>query len=147
MIHHLAQRLERQVRSTADFAKMETGQYQLHTECFDLLGLIYQVIRAASGDAARRELSMKVRYEGESLEERQQELMIEADRFYIEQMITNLLVNAIEASPKEQTLSVDITTDSPLHIRMTNTGTRFRRRFVLICLRKTLPTVRRTETA
>ena len=123
LIHRLAQRLERQVRSTSDLAKMEAGKYTLKTECFDLLTLAYQIIRAASGDAARKGLKLRINYQGEPLEERQRSLSIEADQFYIEQMITNLLVNAIEASPVEKSLSIDITTDPGLCIRITNQGT------------------------
>ena len=122
LIHQLAQRLEQQVRSTSDLAKMEAGKYTLKTKCFDVLTLAYQIIRAASGTAARKGLQLRVSYQGEPLEERQQTLCIEADQFYIEQMITNLLINAIEASPKEEDLSVNIDTDDQLRIRIKNTG-------------------------
>ena len=123
LIHQLAQRLERQVRSTADLAKMEAGKYTPKTVCFDVLTLIHQVIRAASSDAARKGLKIKVIHQGQPLEEQNSTLLLEADQFYIEQMITNLLVNAIEASPPEKELSIDITTESSLRIRMTNAGT------------------------
>ena len=122
LIHQLAQRLERQVRSTSDLAKMEAGRYTLKTECFDLLTLVRQVTRAASSEAARRELTLQIYFQGELLEERRKKLLIEADCFYIEQMMTNLLVNAIEASPKEKPLSIDITTQPQLRVRITNSG-------------------------
>ena len=122
LINRLARRLERQVKSTSDFAKMESGNYQLQTECFDLLTLVHQIIRAASGDMARRELSPRVNYQGTPVDEQDASMKIEADRFYIEQMLTNLLMNAIEASPKEEELVVDIRTESSLHIHLTNAG-------------------------
>ena len=48
--------------------------------------------------------------------------MVEADEFYIEQLFTNLLVNAIEASPVEKDLTVTIAYESELCLRMTNAG-------------------------
>ena len=122
LIHQLAQRLERQVRSTADLAKMEAGKYLPRTECFDVLMLIYQIIRAASSQAAHNGIKIQVHHQGQPLVERKSTLLIEADRFYIEQMLTNLLVNAIEASPKEEVISFDIATESVLRIKITNTG-------------------------
>lgn len=123
LIHQLAQRLDRQVRSTSDLAKMEAGKYTLKNNCFDLLKLVYQIIRAASSEAARQGLRLRVSYQGQPLEERQNSLMVQADRFYIEQMITNLLVNAMEASPHEKELAIDITDESGIRIKITNTGT------------------------
>ena len=122
LIHQLSQRLERQVRSTSDLAKMEAGKYVPKTECFDILLLIFQIIRAASSDAARKGINIKVVHQGKPLEERGRSLLFEADQFYIEQMVTNLLVNAIEASPQEEKLLIDITTESRLKIQMTNAG-------------------------
>ena len=122
LIQQLAQRLFHQVQSTSDLAKMETGKYQLNAECFDLLKLVYQVIRAASGDASRKSIQMRVTYQDQPLEERQETLTIRADQFYIEQMLTNLLVNALEASPPECLLKVAIEVDTQCHIRITNSG-------------------------
>ena len=122
LVHRLAQRLERQVRSTSDLAKMEAGKYSPKTECFDVLSLVYRIIRAANGDAARKSIKLNVFYQGEPLVERQNTLLVEADEFYIEQLFTNLLVNAIEASPVEQDLTITITYDSELCLRMTNAG-------------------------
>ncbi len=122
LIHHLAQRLERQVRSSSDMAKMEAGSYQLQTECFNLITLIYQVVRAASGSASRREVNLQVYHQGQPIEEDEITLEIEADRFYIEQVVTNLLVNALEASPKETEVKVNIEQDQQVRIQMTNTG-------------------------
>ena len=112
LILQLARRLHHQVQSTSDLAKMETGQYTLKSECFDLLKLIYQVIRAASGDASRKSIELRVTYQGKELEERQETFSIRADQFYVEQMLTNLLVNALEASPPEECLEVAITADT-----------------------------------
>ena len=122
LIHQLAQRLERQVQSTSDLAKMEAGKYVPKSECFDALMLIFRIIRAASSDAARKGIRIRVTHQGHPLEERDSTLLLEADQFYIEQLITNLLINAIEASPPEKDLSIDITTEARLRIRMTNAG-------------------------
>ena len=122
LIHQLAQRLERQIRSSSDLARMEAGNYQLQIECFDLLKLTHQIIRAASGDMARRTISPKVYYQGRFLEEPLSDVVIKADKFYLEQMLTNLIINAVEASPEEEDLVVEISTNSLLRIEITNAG-------------------------
>ena len=122
LISHLARRLERQVRSSADLAKMEAGQYTLQEECFDLLTLVRQVLRAASGDASRKGIRTTVQCQGVSLEQDDRTLCIRADQFYVEQMFTNLIINALEASPNEETLTVDVLPDEPLRINVTNRG-------------------------
>ncbi len=122
IILHLSKRLQRQVQSTSDLAKMEAGQYTLKDECFDLLKMIYQVIRAASGDAARKSIKLQVTYQSKPLKEHEETLDIQADQFYIEQMLTNLLVNALEASPAQEPLEVAISADTQCQIRITNRG-------------------------
>ena len=122
LILQLAKRLHYQVQSSADLAKMEAGQYTLKTECFDLLKLIYQVIRAASGDASRKSIELRVTFQGKPLEEREETFSIQADQFYVEQMLTNLLVNALEASPPEEPLDIAVTADTQCQIQITNRG-------------------------
>ena len=122
LIQQLAQRLERQIRSSSDMAKMEAGNYQLQTECFDLITLIYQVVRAGSGSASRQDVDVQVHYQGQPIEEGEVTLNVEADRFYIEQAITNLLINALEASPANSAVTIDISQQQQVHIRVANTG-------------------------
>ncbi|MGB3851471.1 MAG: PAS domain-containing sensor histidine kinase [Tunicatimonas sp.] len=123
LISHLAQRLERQVRSSSDFAKMEAGQYTLQEECFDLLTLIRQVLRAASGDAARKSIHTEVSYRNEVSEGEGTSVNVRADQFYIEQMITNLVVNALEASAREAALKIEVSKDDDsIKITLSNQG-------------------------
>ncbi len=85
-----------------DTTKIKTGQLSFTREVFDLNGLLKETVsdmRISVGDKYHIRLKGKAK------------IMVIADRFRINQVITNLLTNAVKYSPDNRKIVVELTTD------------------------------------
>lgn len=99
------------------FKKMEMNSYVLEKEYFDIINLLRLNIRPLEPSLQKRDLAIKLFINGRSCKE-QEQLMVRADRFFIEIMLNNLLTNALEASPDRQIVKINLYNKNKTDLRL-----------------------------
>lgn len=97
-IEHQAGRLERLVADLLDVSRLQTGKLIFTKQKFDLNKLIRETVDTAQSTTSNHEIVFR----------KSKNVIVEADRFRIYQVISNLLTNAVKYSPKSKSISVDL---------------------------------------
>jgi PAS domain S-box-containing protein len=108
--------------SARDYAKMERGEYEANIQEFDLIASIATVTKDYIGVIAEKELEILMLKNNSEVEPDEDKLMIQGDQFYLEHLFQNLIGNAIEASPKKESILIEITSDKEFKINISNKG-------------------------
>jgi len=108
--------------SARDYAKMERGEYTPEISDFDLLAAIAGVTKDFIDTIKAKNLDIEMLYNEEEVEHGQDELLVSADKFYLEHLFQNLIGNAIEASPKDELIKISINDSSSFEIHISNLG-------------------------
>jgi signal transduction histidine kinase len=93
-------RLIKLIQALLDVTRLESGHFQLSREGFDLNTAITRIVSQLEALAAERSLSLQSRISNS-------QMRILADRLRIEQVITNLIGNAIKFSPAGSEIRVE----------------------------------------
>jgi PAS domain S-box-containing protein len=102
--------------------QMENGTFQLEPASVDLKALLQECCEAVLPKLHQKELTLPVTIEGKAWENAPA-LSIDGDGALITHAVDNLLQNAIEASPKSQTVSLSVETQGQrVCISMHNQG-------------------------
>ena len=115
-----ANKMDRLVKQLLELMKLEYGKREFNNESFDIVELINEVIRKSN--VMLEENNIKVSFDCNKV------IMANADIFYIEQIITNYLTNAIKYSKEvdgEKRIEVSIlldTKNSKIRVSVFNTG-------------------------
>ena len=115
-----ANKMDRLVKQLLELMKLEYGKRQFNNENFDIVELINEVIRKSN--VMLEENNVKVKFEY------QNQVIANADAFYIEQIITNYLTNAIKYSKEvngEKNIEITIlldTNNNKIRVNVFNTG-------------------------
>jgi len=89
-------RLTKLINELLDLSQIESGKFPLHMETFDVNELIRRVLIKYEGKIEKKNLDIEVMF-------REEQFIVEADKDRIEQVISNLLDNAIKfSSPNEK---------------------------------------------
>jgi len=108
--------------SAKDYAEMERGEYTPDITTFDLIGLIASTTGEMRDLIDEKETEIEL-YLNDTLAEPEEDILkIEGDRFYLSHLFQNLLRNAIEASPSQNTVSIHVATNSLFTINIKNAG-------------------------
>jgi len=113
-IQKSAYNLLRMINHSLDIFKMEEGTYTLKQESVNILPVLEEVEKELSHIASTKKISIQ-----KSI---QNDFLIKGDRLHIESLISNLLKNALEASPENKPVTVSIFTDSLNRISIHNDG-------------------------
>ncbi len=97
------ERLEDLTESILEFNKYSNGGTYLHLSCFDLNEKIRQAVLSFEGQASMKNLSF-------SLSLTSQPLNVRADAGRIDQVLHNLIDNAIKFSPEGEEISIETST-------------------------------------
>jgi signal transduction histidine kinase len=100
IVHLQTERLIKLVNDLLDIARMEAGQFRLRVVPFDLTERIRLVLASFEPEFARKRLTIELQAEGE------EGMVVEADPDRIDQVIANLLQNAVQFSPPNSPLEV-----------------------------------------
>ena len=103
--HSACDRMIRLINNILDLSKIEAGQIQLRLEMIDLADVIERSLRPLHSLAGQAEISLKHNF-ASGLPR------VEADRDRIEQVITNLVSNAIKFSPAKGVVEISLTADN-----------------------------------
>jgi signal transduction histidine kinase len=99
-----------------DISMIESGRFKMDVRSFDFNALLNDVISLQMVNAQKKGIFLQ-KYEYPS------EVMVEADRFRISQVINNLLGNAIKFSPQGARVEVRfVATDDKLSFRVSDNG-------------------------
>ena len=115
-----ANKMDRLVKQLLELMKLEYGKREFNNEVFDIVSLINEVIRKSN--VMLQENNINVRFEEESA------VMVYADAFYMEQIITNYLTNAIKYSKEvdgERRIEVNVAQNlqkGTVRVSVFNTG-------------------------
>jgi two-component system phosphate regulon sensor histidine kinase PhoR len=112
------ERLNHIVKDLDMIAKLETGNLNLEIKNFDILSLIEEVFELLEISAKKRNISLVLnrQYEGK--------ILVKADRNRIEQVLTNLISNAIHYSDHNSLVTVSLKTEEPkkITVNITDSG-------------------------
>ncbi|GGF09077.1 sensor histidine kinase ResE [Halobacillus andaensis] len=115
IIHDESLRIGRLVNELLDLARMEAGHISLRVEEIEVEPFIEKILRKFKGLADEKQVKLDL-----NLTVNEQMIRVDADR--IEQVLTNLIDNAIRHTSVEGFVSVDVKTDEELFIQVTDSG-------------------------
>ena len=122
IIHQLSLRTLDMLKMSADYMKMEKGNYQPDISSFNLLKALSNEIGAYSNESENRKITFQTCLNGEEANFDKQELIVEADKAYMERMLGNLIGNAVEASPDGEQVKLEVDTKDKLKVTIHNKG-------------------------
>nr|MCR5145892.1 HAMP domain-containing histidine kinase [Clostridia bacterium] len=115
-----ANKMDRLVKQLLELMKLEYGKREFNNENFDIVELINEVIRKSN--VMLEENNVKVDFDNSN------SIIANADTFYVEQIVTNYITNAIKYSKEingERRIEVSITKDEDnkkIRVSVFNTG-------------------------
>ena len=121
MMHDSAKKLMSMLSSSLDLIKMEEGRYEPQSEEIDLIRMLGRLKLELTPLLDAHHVTLRFLHNGAPSDLAAGEKLF-GDRIYIEDMLSNLIRNAIEASAPDDAVTLDIFGDDPVGIRIHNTG-------------------------
>ena len=103
--HSACDRMIRLINNILDLSKIEAGQIQLRLELIDLAVVVERSLRGMKALAAQAEITLKSSFSSGLP-------VVEADRDRMEQVITNLVSNAIKFSPAKGEIEINLSAEN-----------------------------------
>lgn len=100
-----------QIDKSLDLYKMENGLYQLSPVKFDIVNLFFDLNQEFIKITKNKTIQIKIITEA-NLKDNENSI-IYGEAAYIKQLFSNLIRNAIEASPENQVITIDIKKEDP----------------------------------
>lgn len=123
MLKNIGNDTLRLLSSSKDYVKMERGTFEPEVSRFDLIAAIAnQTVELRDLIETKKLVIEMVDSEKRPLEPAEHEEFIEADKFYIEHLFHNLLKNALEASPPGQVITITLSVDQSIVVKIHNQG-------------------------
>jgi PAS domain S-box-containing protein len=104
-----------------DLYKIEAGTYEYRPVRVDLMGTVRQAARNLEGHLRTKRLELSVRLGGEP-DNGRASLMIPANPLLLEAMLSNLLLNALEAAPDDTEIRLEVSGNGEAVLTLTNNG-------------------------
>lgn len=101
ILDDVANRMKRLVNDLLDVSQFERGATQINRRPMDVGGMLADVTRLQMAEAERKSISLRY-------EDSQPPLMIDGDRERLTQVITNLVINAINYTPDGGSVTVSL---------------------------------------
>jgi PAS domain S-box-containing protein len=120
-IEEAGERMLRMVELSLDMFKMEVGTYVFRPEPVDVLAVLRRVVRQVRTQLTAKGLSVQATIDGvEALPHKP--FMILSEERLLHSLLSNLLVNAVEASPRSGIIDLEISSATPVRLVMRNEG-------------------------
>jgi two-component system CheB/CheR fusion protein len=107
MIRRTVQTQARIIDDLLDLSRMHTGKLALNPETMALAPLVERLVEAAENDAQRQGIGLTTRLDESAS-------LIHADPVRVEQIVLNLLSNALKFTPAGGTIELSLEADGPL---------------------------------
>jgi PAS domain S-box-containing protein len=120
-ITHSARKMLRMIDLSLDFFKMETGRYEYAPHRVDLLATLRELVADFGPKISAKRLTLRVTLDGEPVAEGDSFLIL-SEESLLYSMLSNLLTNAIEASPQEAEVSVALQRQGGCFVSIANSG-------------------------
>ena len=122
MIQEAGYRMLAQINLSVDLFKMESGNYEYAARPVDLLKVMNRLVREYKDKIQSGRLGFQVSVRGKPLSEAEP-FSLAADETLCFTMLSNILVNAIEASTEGDAISITIEETNTAVIKVRNQGT------------------------
>ena len=121
LISKLSLQMRDQIESYLSIQSIEDGTFQYYSAQYDIAAVIREVVFSLSGKTEDKGITCNVMLnENPILPETRH--FHRTDRTLLFCIISNLLANALEASPKNQTVTITVETNPQLQIKIHNVG-------------------------
>jgi len=120
-IERMGYRMLKMINLSLDVFKMEHGMYHLEPKPVDLLTVVQDSVIEYGRLARGKKLSTSVTIDGAAAT-RENRLLVSGEKLLLYCMMSNLIKNAIEASPEGEDLTVDLEDSDPCAVRVHNKG-------------------------
>ncbi|WP_186441328.1 PAS domain S-box protein [Desulfamplus magnetovallimortis] len=107
IIKDAAKNMLKMIDSSLDMFKMETGKYNYQPQQIDALKIIGRIIEQNASLLSMKKISHRIMLNGEPFTKGKY-LMVLSEKNLFSSMFSNLIVNAIEASPEENGILIEI---------------------------------------
>ena len=122
MIKEAAQTMLKMIDASLDMFKMEQGTYDYQPTDLNLMDVLFQVMEGYGSLMRMKKIQHSIWVNG-ILAKTDTPVMIRSERHLLTSLISNLLVNAIEASPEDDEVRIEVTTvSSSMMIAIHNKG-------------------------
>ena len=91
-----------------DLFKMEIGAYVLAPACIDLIPLLNNIIEEMSSLCRSYRVTLKLHLNGVALASQNEKFLVNGEELLCYSLLTNLIKNAIEASPEEGIVTISL---------------------------------------
>jgi signal transduction histidine kinase len=109
-------RLIKLVNDLLDLARIEGGQVEIHPITFHLSELVRQVVARLEPEWAKKQITVNI------LSEEAQDISVVADRDRMDQVLVNLVHNAIQFSPPHSSIAVLVKKEAQAVISVKDEG-------------------------
>jgi PAS domain S-box-containing protein len=96
-----------QTEAMQGITKMERGLFKPSLKAVDLLTFLQQIIASVQPMLSSKEINCKIIYNGQEYTPKQH-CELQTDALYLELLLSNLLLNAIEASPDKKDITISV---------------------------------------
>lgn len=110
------------INLSLDLFKIETGRYQYQPQSIDLLELLARLIHTFESQITRKQLTIQLNVNG-VYPLPQMQLFIDSDERLLFSLLSNLLINAVEASHVGTPITIDIERQQQMILTIGNSGT------------------------
>ncbi|MBN2885488.1 MAG: response regulator [Chromatiaceae bacterium] len=114
-------RMRDMIDLSLDLFKMETGRYEYHAQPVDLIQVAQQIAQFNASRLGAHRLSLSLRLDALPCPN-DAPLWVRADPRLLFSLLSNLFLNAIEASPPGETLALDLASGNPVQLSLCNRG-------------------------
>ena len=114
-------RMLNMINQSLDLYKMERGIYQLEPVPFDLLAVVRKVLNEALVTAKEKDVTLSVKVKGKTMGQ-DDEFLALGEELLSYSMLSNLIKNAIEASPRGETVLTALDEEEQAMISVSNRG-------------------------
>jgi two-component system, sensor histidine kinase and response regulator len=114
-------RMLRMINLSLDLFKMERGMYQFEPSHVDILRMIRRIFSENRSLAASKNISLEIAIQGNPPQE-YEKFHVQGEELLCYSMFSNLIKNAIEASPQGKIVSVHLESAEQGHISIHNSG-------------------------
>lgn len=122
MIQDAGNRMLNLINFSLDMYKLETGGYQLRIEETNIIQILHSIIKEFSFELERKSISYEI-LEGEKSAQKTDTFTLSVDKNLVYFLFSNLIKNAIDASPKNGKLKIQIKKEEKAKISIQNEGT------------------------
>ena len=120
-ISESGRKMLRLIDSSLSLYRLETGQYVVDPSHINISKEIIAIEREISSEIFSKKLLIEYLVDGRLLSSTDT-IVVEGDRTLIPFLLSNLMKNAVEASPCEETVYVNISSGSDFNLRIRNKG-------------------------